>query len=673
MDQGSNSPADLKSRLPWRILAGLLLALLAQSLLEVPPLNPVRHPLLGVPIYISAVLLFLWAWQKRELNLSPLPGTNFHLDDMEAHWGLATLALVVLLLSFFLFKGGLFTITNLAVWLLGLGLLVWAFWDPAPGSELQRGKFQERIKLQISRIKFSRWAVIFLLAAGLVVFFRVYQLTSVPPEPISDHAEKLLDIYDVLHGKTSIFFPRNTGREAFQFYLTAFVAILFRTGVSFLSLKIGTTIAGLVSVFFIFLLAKEMGGWRVALLALILAGTSYWGNVISRFGLRYVFYALFAAATFYFLFRGLRRSSRNDIIVAGLMLGLGMHGYTSFRIMPFIVLIAFGLYWLHPQSRGMRVQSVFWFGLVFLVGLMVALPLVRYTLENPQIVFYRSMTRLTSAERAITDPVWKILLINTGRALAMPFWNDGNVWAHSIVKRPALDLVGAALFLPGMAAVLARYFRTHDWRDLFLVLSVPLLMIPSILSIAFPTENPALNRPSAAIIPIFIVIAIFLDGIMFSMEQAWQNRTGTFAAWSLTVLLIAFSCWQNYDLVFRQYVQQYGRYDWNSTEMGGVVRKFLDSGNTIQQVFILEYPYWVDSRLISIAAGHPEINPIIKPEELFHTVKTPPPLIFLVNQNDLSTLETLTMLYPQGILNRYTSDTPRHDFLVYYVPASSNP
>jgi hypothetical protein len=55
----------------------------------------------------------------------------------------------------------------------------------------------------------------------VIVFFRVYRLTEVPAEMVSDHAEKLLDVQAVLGGQTSIFFPRNTGREAFQFYLTA--------------------------------------------------------------------------------------------------------------------------------------------------------------------------------------------------------------------------------------------------------------------------------------------------------------------------------------------------------------------------------------------------------------------------------------------------------------------
>jgi hypothetical protein len=254
----------------------------------------------------------------------------------------------------------------------------------------------------------------------------------------------------------------------------------------------------------------------------------------------------------------------------------------------------------------------------------------------------------------------------------MPFWSNGGVWAHSVMDRPALDLISAALLLPGVTLVLARYLRQRDWRDIFLVVAIPLLMLPSILSIAFPAENPSLNRTSAAIVPIFIVIALFLDGVVASIERAWQSAKGLVAAWGLAVLLIAFSCWQNYDLVFRQYDQQYRAFDWNSTEMGGLVREFLDSGNTIQQVFVLEYPYWVDSRLIAIAAGHPETDPIIKREQLFYTVKTHHPLMFLVHQDDLASLEILTLLYPQGILNRYTSDMPRHDFLVYVVPAASN-
>jgi len=38
--------------------------------------------------------------------------------------------------------------------------------------------------------------------------------------------------------------------------------------------------------------------------------------------------------------------------------------------------------------------------------------------------------------------------------------------------------------------VIVRYIRKRDWVDLFLLVSIPLLMMPSILSLAFPEENP---------------------------------------------------------------------------------------------------------------------------------------------------------------------------------------
>ncbi len=120
----------------------------------------------------------------------------------------------------------------------------------------------------------------------------------------SDHAEKLLDVGEVLQGQFSIFFPRNTGREAIQMYLTAAVSMLFGTGLSFMSLKLGTALAGIFALPFIYLLAKEIGGRRLGLLAFFLAAVAYWPNVISRVGLRFPLYPLFVAPMLYFIIKG---------------------------------------------------------------------------------------------------------------------------------------------------------------------------------------------------------------------------------------------------------------------------------------------------------------------------------------------------------------------------------
>ncbi|HZD11566.1 MAG TPA: hypothetical protein VE553_09505, partial [Candidatus Binatia bacterium] len=88
------------------------------------------------------------------------------------------------------------------------------------------------------------WRVPLLLAGimALAIFFRVFRLEGVPAEMTSDHAEKLLDVHDVLGGLHPIFFPRNTGREAVQFYLTAALIRVTPLEISHLALKVGTAI-----------------------------------------------------------------------------------------------------------------------------------------------------------------------------------------------------------------------------------------------------------------------------------------------------------------------------------------------------------------------------------------------------------------------------------------------
>ena len=142
---------------------------------------------------------------------------------------------------------------NVLVWVLAVAVFVWAFWLRKT-DRILAAETSETLLTIPGRLFFI------VAATALVFFFRFYQTPAVPPEPFSDHAEKILDVYDVSQGQTHIFFPRNTGREAFQMYWTLLVAKLFGTGLSFLSLKLGTAILGFLTLPFIYLLGKEIGG-----------------------------------------------------------------------------------------------------------------------------------------------------------------------------------------------------------------------------------------------------------------------------------------------------------------------------------------------------------------------------------------------------------------------------
>lgn len=485
---------------------------------------------------------------------------------------------------------------------------------------------------------------------------------------VSDHAEKLLDIGDVLNGETSIFFPRNTGREAFQMYLTAAVIKIFGTGLTFLSLKIGTTLAGLVTLVYIYLLGKEIGNQRIGLLAALFTGMAYWPNVITRIALRFTLSPLFVAPVLYYLIRGIRRSNVNDFILAGLALGIGLHGYSPFRVMPFIVLVAVGIYLLHRSARGNRRLVLQGLIPLALISICVFLPLLHYAVDEPVMFGYRTLTRIGDLERPLPGPAWQIFLKNSWNAIAMYSWDDGEIWPISVTHRPVLDVVSGALFHLGIILLLVRYIKRRGWVIVLLILSFYLLMLPSIMSLAFPAENPAVNRAAGAIVPVFLIVGIALDGLISAVQSRLPSAAGVRLAWGLAGVLVLFSALQNYDLVFRQYQRSYEQSSWNTSEIGQVIRNFTTTIGSRDSAWVVGFPYWVDTRLVGINAGFPEKDYVIRTEQFKSTLDVPGAKLFILNLQDTTSLAELQSLYPNSSLQEYQSHIPDKDFYMLFVP-----
>jgi hypothetical protein len=653
--------------LPWRSLLALGLAIAAQiSLLP----GPSRTWMPGVILYVLSAGCLVWAVLSGELKPPDLPEEQGQAEDyrVRARWLYVSLPLA--LAAFLTMGGNRFSTLNVTLWVLATIFTCLAFWQGEYPFMGWWRWLKEHLRLPW-KLSISAWTLLVVASVLLVVFFRTYRLNQVPPEMVSDQAEKLLDVWDVLHGQTSIFFPRNTGREAIQMYLTAGIIQLFNTGYTFLSLKIGTVLAGLLTLPYLYLLGKELGNKRVGIFALLFAGMAYWPNVISRVGLRFPLYPLFVAPVLYYLIRGLRTSSRNDFILAGLFLGIGLHGYVPIRILPIVILVIIGTYLLHPQARNKRVQSVSGLLVLILVSLIIFLPLLRFAIEYPTIFDLRALSRLGTTERPLPGPALIIFLKNLWNASTMYFWSDGQIWVHSVTNRPALDTISAALYFLGVILLFVRYVRQRTWQDLVLILSVPLLMLPSILSLAFPDENPALNRASGAIVPVFLIIAIAMDGLMAGVERRVPSKAGTTLSWAIALILILISAMGNYDLVFNQYQRSYELSSWNTSEMGEVVHDFGSMNGSTETAYVLPYPYWVDTRLVGMNAGDPTRDYAIPPDQIAATLSDPRPKMFLVNLEDQPGLDLLRQLFPQGNLSTYPSKVGK-DFYIYMVPSASN-
>jgi len=650
---------------PWRTLLALLVALFAQRMLEVSQ----DAMMVTSGLFILAMGLLTWAYFDKEFVLPVHGEIQTQTDPQTYHRKSMLIALLLSVAAFILFSNNLFTRLNVSIWLAAIAFFLRSLWLGTTGISKYLHRVFDFFSRNSWQVSITRWTVLLVVVIAAILFFRFYRLDGVPGEPFSDHAEKLLDVYDVTQGQTKIFFPRNTGREFIQFYLTAIIAYVFGTGLSFLSLKIGTVLIGLFTLPYIYLIGREVGGKRVALFALVLAGTSYWLNTISRIGLRFPLYPAFTAPALYYLIRGLHRQNRNDFILSGLFLGLGLHGYSPFRFVPFLILLGVGLYLLHKQSQGNRKQTLVMFTILVLASFLVFLPLMRYAVDEPARFSYRALTRLTGEESPLPAPAWQVFGSNMLNAMLMFNYDNGEIWVHSIPHRPALDMISAVLFLFGYIFLFVRYLRKRDWLDLFLFLSVPMLLMPSILSLAFPAENPSLNRTGGAAVVVFVVAGMALDSIYMAVKGTHRhNRQGLAVSLVFGLLLIA--GFQNYNLVFNQFSQQFLRGAWNTADIGRVIRSFVAAGNNPDNAFVVPYPYWVDTRLVGIQAGYLTKDYALWRDDLPQSQVLPGNKLFIVKEDDLETLAVLANLYPAGLKGHFTSPLEGKNFWIYTVTGS---
>jgi hypothetical protein len=251
--------------------------------------------------------------------------------------------------------------------------------------------------------------------------------------------------------------------------------------------------------------------------------------------------------------------------------------------------------------------------------------------------------------------------------LGMFNYSGGEIWLVGLVRQPAFDWISAALFLLGVPLLILRYARTRQWQDLFLLIALPLLMLPSTLSLAFPEENPAMNRASGAWIAGFLICAIALDTVLRSVRQKINGSFGLRLAQVSGVVLLGFIALINYAR-FDEYVSAYDLYSWNTSELGTVIADYADTFGTLDSAWVVAYPHWVDTRLVGMNAGNPTRDYAIAPDQLSNTLTTPAPKLFLLKPEDSVGLETLQQLYPAGLVSMHQSRVPTKEFVVFFVP-----
>lgn len=548
-------------------------------------------------------------------------------------------------------SGNTYRPVGVTAWLFSVACWILAWWDGSPPRLVPRRR--EGVG------RFLLLATCVLLVAGV---FRFYHLGSLPPEMTSDHAEKLLDIRDVLNGTHRVFFPRNTGREPAQFYVTALLAGPLGFGLSYMALKLGTTLIGWLTVPLTMWAARWGAGTsrRTALFAGLLLAISKWHVEIGRVGLRFPYTPLAVALVLGFLFRALRFGRRRDWVLAGVAFGFGLYGYTATRILPLLFGVVFLFWWgLARHTWDSWREALFTVVLTPLSTLIAFVPLLRYSLENPGRFWFRSATRVTEGT---ANPGIDVFLQNVWDAALMFHVRGDTVWVNALIKDPVLDRVTGILFILGILYVLWRFLRRPTAVDATLIVAIPILLLPSILALAWPNENPSVVRTGGALPVVMLLSALPLDAALSWTERrrsAWYRRIAA-AAIGIALLLAAFLNWQTY---YTAYAKQYARYSWNSSEMADEIQRLAPAVGGPEHVYIFSYPHWVDTRNVAFNMGRPTWDSVLFDITKAETA-TPQPRAIIFNPDDFANIAQLEMIWSESCRHTVDSRTLGKEFVV---------
>jgi 4-amino-4-deoxy-L-arabinose transferase-like glycosyltransferase len=237
----------------------------------------------------------------------------------------------------------------------------------------------------------------------LATVLRFYKLGSLPPGLHPDEAANGLDIISIFEkGKLAVVYGTNGPREALFFYFQAIFVYIGKvthwTALNFtpLSLRIAPAIIGVLTVWGVYLLGKELFNKNVGLFASAAMAVSAWHIQFSRNGFRAIMAPLALVFLFYFFIKAYRDGKLRDYILTGLTLALGFYTYLSFRMVP-LILIALAIFILVTDKSFIKknLKNIGWMALVFL-GAMI--PMFIHFAYVPADILGRASTSIFNKE-----------------------------------------------------------------------------------------------------------------------------------------------------------------------------------------------------------------------------------------------------------------------------------
>ena len=428
-------------------------------------------------------------------------------------------------------------------------------------------------------IKRKKYLFFLIAVLAIAVFFRFWDLSSLPPGIYPDEA---INANEAVTEGREIFYPENNGREGLFINLISLSFSLF--GISVWSLKFISALIGVLTVFGVYLLTKEVFKFQnkeaIALLASFFMAVGFWHVNFSRIGFRAIMVPFCLTFLFYFLFRGIRNKKTINFVLAGFFFGLGFHTYIAYRVSVILILAVLIAWWLNYrkqnlQKRFFRLASCF-----LLFTFITALPVGIYFLKNPQDFSSRATGVSIFAAENIFGAGAKGLFAH----LAMfNVWGDGN-WRHNISDKPILFWPVGVLFLVGLTISIREIIRKILKKkspifhaSCFLILWWLCMLLPGILTIE---GIPHSLRVIGAVPPTFILASLGGYFLYFKIKNTFLSKPKSLTKIALIFFLFVLAG----SFIFAQYFRYFWIWGKNPEVRGAFSADYVKLGEHLNSL-----------------------------------------------------------------------------------------
>ncbi len=402
----------------------------------------------------------------------------------------------------------------------------------------------------------NNWAILLILA--LALFFRFWQINSLPGGLFPDEAANGLDINSIFHGEVQPFYERGNGREALFFYFLAAVVAAFGRGPwQHHIVSAGFGFAAVIAVYF---LAKRMFGKNVALLASFFMAISSYAVTVTRTAFRANTVPLLSTLTIFFLVKFFQSDDKKtkhwSAAAAGLSFALGFYTYTSFRMM-LPLLFGFGLLLFIGYRSDWKelIRRYTKYKLTFIAAFLVGISwIAHYYFRHPGTFVGRAgQVSVFNKELNHGDVIGTFL--DVVKKTVLSFFTAGDLnWRHNISGMPFLSPFISPFFAGALIFFIAAMFifLKQVWKQKIqsetvyqglLACWFLFMLVPEITT---AEGIPHGLRLTGVIPPLFIITA-------WGINWAWSKATAKHSGWPkyyFAVLFVSILTIYNFYLYF---------------------------------------------------------------------------------------------------------------------------